>query len=88
MAGGFEMPTMAGIVEWLGRVGTLVIAVPIGFMGVDFLVNGRLALGLFLLSVAVAAVVLQEYVTRPGDLPGAVANRVVGSVAKTPEEED
>lgn len=76
-----------GITDWLGRVGTLVIAVPIGFMGVDFLLSGN-QLGWLFLGVAVAAVALQEYVTRPSDLTGSVASRVVGRVAKTPEDED
>lgn len=76
-----------GTLDWIGRVGTLVLAVPIGFMGVDFLFSGN-PLGWLFLVVAVAAVLLQEYVTTPGDVPGSIASRVVGRAAKTPEEEE
>lgn len=78
---------MAGITAWLGRLGTLGIVVSAGFIGVDFLVGGD-PTGWIFLGVAAAAVVLQEYVTRPSDVPGSVASRVVGRVAKTPEEEE
>lgn len=75
-----------GILEWIGLGATLVVAVPIGFMGVDFLLAGR-PLGWVLLALAAAAVAVEEYAVRPTDLPGSVAGKVVGTVAKEPEDE-
>jgi hypothetical protein len=75
-----------GIVGWIGLAATLAIAVPIAFMGVDFLLSGN-ALGWAFLAVAALAVVVEEYATRPGDVVGSAAGKVVGAVAKTPEEE-
>jgi hypothetical protein len=75
-----------GIIEWVALGGTLVLAVPIAFMGLEFLRTGD-PLGWALLAVAAAAVVVEEYAVRPGDLPGSVAERVAGTVVKEPEED-
>jgi len=75
-----------GILEWVGLAATLAIAVPIGFMGVDFLLAGR-QLGWAFLVVAVLAVLVEEYAMRPGDVVGSTVGSVVGTVAKEPEED-
>jgi hypothetical protein len=75
-----------GIIDWVALAGTLALAVPIAFMGVDFLRTGD-PLGWALLVVAAAAVLVEEYAVRPGDVPGSVASKVTGTVAKEPEED-
>lgn len=75
-----------GILEWVGLVATLALAVPIAFMGVDFVLSGR-PLGWAFLAVAAAAVLVEQYATRPGDLPGSVAKRVASAVTKDPGED-
>lgn len=73
----------------LGLVGlavTLAFAVPIALFGLSLLGRGQTLWGGFALAVAVLMVVMQEYITTPGDIPGKVAERVVGTVVKEPEE--
>ena len=75
-----------GIIGWIGLAATLAIAVPIAIMGVEFVLTGN-PLGWALLAVAALAVVVEEYANRPGDVVGSVGGKVVGTLAKTPEEE-
>ncbi|MFB6151104.1 MAG: hypothetical protein ABEJ40_04795 [Haloarculaceae archaeon] len=75
----------------LGLVGlgtTLVFALPAALYGVELLVRGDTYPGIGLVVVAVLMVAVEEYVTTPGDLPAAVAGRVLGAVAKTPDDEE
>jgi hypothetical protein len=73
-----------GILGLAGLAVTLAFAIPVGLLGLDMLTRGNWVGGAFL-ALAVGMVLLQEYVTSPGDLPGAVAGKVVGSVVKDPE---
>lgn len=73
----------------LGLVGlavTLAFAIPIALFGLSMLGRGRTFWGAFALAVAVLMVLMQEYLTTPGDIPAEVAERVVGTVAKDPED--
>jgi hypothetical protein len=70
---------------WAGV--TLAFAVPVGLLGLDMLSKGNTLVGGGFLAVAVLMVVLQEYLTTPGDVPGRVVGRLVGGVAKDPEAE-
>lgn len=69
-----------GILGTLGLLGTLVFAVPLGFLGVQFLVSERYLMGGVFLGLAVAMVLLQEYLTTPQDIPGLVVEKVTGRV--------
>jgi hypothetical protein len=76
-----------GILGTVGLAVTLAFAIPVGLLGLDMLTRGDTLLGGGFLAVAVLMVVLQEYLTTPGDIPGRVAGRLVGTVAKEPEGE-
>jgi hypothetical protein len=76
-----------GILETVALAGSLVFAIPVGVFGVDRLLAGDAALGGGLLVVAVLMVVLPRRLTTPTDLPGEVAERVVGRAVEDPEED-
>jgi hypothetical protein len=74
----------------LGTVGlalTLAFAIPVAFLGVDYLLSGRTNQGLLFLGIAVLMVAIEEYVTTPTDIPGMVAGRVLGGAVKEPDGE-
>ncbi|NEU57906.1 hypothetical protein [Halorussus sp. MSC15.2] len=77
-----------GILGTLQLAATLVFALPVGLLGVQFLANGQPLLGGGFVAVAVLMVVLEEYLTTPTDVPGAVAEKTIGKVAKTPDDEE
>ncbi|WP_251342379.1 DUF7533 family protein [Haloplanus halophilus] len=77
-----------GILETVGLAATLIFAIPVGVYGVESLLAGRTALGVGLVVVAVLMVVLPRRLTTPSDLPGAVAERVVGDAVTDPDEEE
>ena len=76
-----------GLLGLVGLAVTLAFAIPVGLLGLDMLTKGDTLIGGGFLAFAVLMVVLQEYLTTPGDIPGRVAGRLVGSVAKEPEPE-
>ena len=76
-----------GILGLVGLAVTLAFAVPVGLLGLDMLTRGNTLVGGGFVAFAVLMVVLQEYLTTPGDVPGRVAGRLVGSVAKEPESD-
>jgi hypothetical protein len=75
-----------GILEMLGSVTVLMVAVPPAFAGAALLLGGNLVVGVGLLSVALGMVVADQYITTPGDLPALAASKLVGIVV--PDEED
>jgi hypothetical protein len=77
-----------GILDTLQLAATLVFALPVGLLGVQFLLDGDTLLGGGFLGVAVLMVALEEYLTTPTDVPGAVAEKTLGKVVKTPEDEE
>jgi len=77
-----------GILDTVGLAATLVFAIPVGLLGLNFLVDGRYLLGVGFLAVAALMVALQEYVTSPTDLPAKAAEKAVGTVVRTPEESE
>ena len=77
-----------GIMGTISLAATLVFALPIGLLGLQFLLDGRTLLGGGFVAVAVLMVALQEYLTTPTDVPTSVAEKAVGKVAKSPDEEE
>lgn len=67
---------------------TLAFAIPVAMFGVDLLVRGQTVWGAAAFGIAVLMVGLEEYLTTPGDIPGAVAKRATGAVVKTDDEEE
>ena len=74
-----------GILGLVGLAVTLAFAIPVGLLGLDMLSSGNTLVGGGFIAFAVLMVLLQEYLTTPGDIPGRVAGRLVGTVAKDPE---
>ncbi|WP_435180219.1 DUF7533 family protein [Halorussus sp. AFM4] len=79
---------MKGIIGTLQLAATLVFALPVGLLGVQLLLDGQRLLGGLFVVVAVAMVVLEEYLTTPTDVPAAVAEKTVSKVAETPDDEE
>jgi hypothetical protein len=77
-----------GILEMAGFMTTLVFAVPLTIAGADLLRRGNVVVGLGLLGAAAAMFLVNEYVTRPSDLPTMIASKVAGTVVDEPAEED
>lgn len=75
------------ITELLGLAGTIIFAIPVAMIGVDYVLAGR-PLGLAFLAIAATMVLAEKYLLRPSDVPEMVVDRVVGSVAKAPEEDE
>ncbi|WP_158058106.1 DUF7533 family protein [Halorussus halophilus] len=76
-----------GIMGTIQLAATLVFALPIGLLGVQMLLDGKMLVGGAFVAVAVLMVVLEEYLTTPTDIPSSVAEKAVGKAVKTPEEE-
>jgi hypothetical protein len=75
----------------LGTVGlaaTLVVALPVGMAGLELFVEGDRLFGTALVAVAAFAVVVEERVLAPTDVPAAAAERVAGAVVRTPGDEE
>lgn len=75
-----------GILNTLGLVMTLAFALPVGLLGVQFLLTGRTVFGVALVVVAVLMVFIKQYVTTPDDVPVAAVEKAAGAVVK--DEED
>lgn len=76
---------MTGIIDTIKLAGTLVLALPAAFAGVDFLLRGRTGVGIALIGLAIGLIALERYVTLPTDIPGLFVKRVFGTVVKDPD---
>lgn len=77
------------IMGTIGLAATLALAIPIALFGLDLLLfKGDTLLGGAALGVALLMVLVEEYLTTPMDLPGKVAEKTLGRVAKDPEERE
>ena len=77
-----------GIIGLVQLAAALVLATPVALLGLQFLTRGELLAGAAFLAIAAGMVLVEEYLVTPRDVPGMVAERVVGRVAKGPEESD
>jgi hypothetical protein len=77
-----------GILDTIGLAATLVFALPVGLAGVAFVERGNLAIGLGLISVGIAMVLFEEYLTTPGDIPGLVVSSVTSKLVGDPDNEE
>ena len=75
------------ILGLVGLAATLVVALPVALLGLDFLVRGQTVMGAGFLAVAGLVVAVEQLLTTPADVPELVAKRTVGRVAKTDDEE-
>jgi hypothetical protein len=76
-----------GILDLVGLAATLVFAIPVGLLGLQFLADGQVLWGGALLGIAALMVVVEEYVVTLGDLPSLLAEETLGRAAKPPDEE-
>ncbi|KAB1192529.1 hypothetical protein GJR96_03375 [Haloferax sp. MBLA0076] len=77
-----------GILEMIGLGASLIFAIPIGVFGLTLLMDGRTAFGAGMVVLAVLMVALPKYLTTPQDIPMLAAEKVVGGVAKDPDEDE
>lgn len=77
-----------GITETIGLAATLVFALPAGILGIQLFVGGQRFLGGVLVVFAVLMVLVPRYVVTPGDVPGAVAERLVGVAVRESDDEE
>jgi hypothetical protein len=77
-----------GILDTIGLAAALVFAIPIAVAGAGFLRQGDTVAGVALLGVAVAMVLIKRYITTPGDIPGTIAGKVVGTVVEEPDPDE
>ncbi|MBX0295457.1 DUF7533 family protein [Haloarcula nitratireducens] len=79
-----------GILDTIGLMAVVVLAIPIALFGAEHLVRGELLAGGVYLGIAALMVAIEQYLTTPTDIPGMVAEKTVGAVVKTeePSEED
>ncbi|WP_135305253.1 DUF7533 family protein [Haloarcula amylovorans] len=79
-----------GILDTIGLMAVVVLAVPIALFGAEHLVRGELLAGGVYLGIAALMIAIEQYLTTPTDIPGMVAEKTVGAVVKTedPTEED
>jgi hypothetical protein len=76
-----------GILEMLGSVTTLIFALPLVLAGGELLLRGHLFVGVGLPGIALVMVLVDHYVTGPGDLPELVVSKLVETVVRPPDEE-
>ncbi|ELZ26845.1 hypothetical protein C475_07921 [Halosimplex carlsbadense 2-9-1] len=76
----------------LGMVGlgtTLVFAIPVALLGLEFLLaRGQPTVGAGLLVAAGLMIAIEEHVTTPDDLAGKALDKTVGTVVKSPDDEE
>lgn len=76
-----------GILDLVGLAGVLVFALPLGVLGLQFVIDGR-GMGWVLLVAAVLMVVFEERLTTPSDLPGVAAEQAADRVLSPAEDGD
>ena len=65
----------------------VIFALPVAIFGIGRLLAGDLFTGGVTVAIAALMILLPYHVTTPGDLPGAVAERAVGSLVSDDSEE-
>ncbi|WP_265108907.1 DUF7533 family protein [Halosolutus halophilus] len=78
---------MAGIIDTIKLAGVLVLAIPPALAGLSLLADGERLVGGALIGLAILLVLVEQLLTTPSDVPGLVAKRVAGAVAKEPESD-
>jgi hypothetical protein len=77
-----------GILDTVSLAATLVFALPIALFGIDRIVAGQLFLGGAFVAIGVLMVLLREKLTTPSDIPSSAAQKAVGKIAKTDDDEE
>lgn len=77
-----------GIVDTLQFAATTVFAAPVALFGLLKLGEGEPLAGVGFVAIAVGMLAAEELITSPTDVPVTVVERLVGRVAKSPDETD
>jgi hypothetical protein len=77
-----------GIIGTIQLAATLALAIPVAMFGVGVLLEGQTLLGGAALGIAVLMVVMEEYLTTPGDVPGKAAEKAAKTVVGTDDERE
>ena len=77
-----------GIIDTVSLAATLVFAIPIALFGIDRIVAGQLVFGGVFIVIAAGMVLLREKLMTPSDIPSSAAQKVVGKVVETDEDEE
>lgn len=76
-----------GIAQTIELAASLMFAAPLGMFGISRLLDGDVALGAGLVLIAAVMVLLPQYLTTPGDIPGKAA-RKMGFGADSTDDRD
>ena len=76
-----------GILDLLGLGASLIFALPLAGYGLTKIAGGDPLVGAAFVGVAALMVYLPQRLTTPGDIPGKLAERAVGSAVAAPDEE-
>ncbi len=76
-----------GILDMVGLATTLIFALPVGIFGVQTALGGNVLVGGVLVAVAVAMVVLPQYLTTPADLPEKAATTAIDTLVANGEHD-
>jgi hypothetical protein len=87
LGGDLHSAVSRGIIELVQLAATLVLAVPVALLGLQFLTRGEVLAGGVFLAIAAGMVLVEKYVVTPGDVPALLVERVVGRVAKEPDSD-
>ncbi|WP_336001632.1 DUF7533 family protein [Halorientalis halophila] len=77
-----------GILDTIGLMGTVILAVPVALFGLDMFLGGNRAVGGAFLAIAALMIVAEEYVTKPTDVAADAAKDVAGAVVETEDDEE
>ncbi|ESP87684.1 DUF7533 family protein [Candidatus Halobonum tyrrellensis] len=77
-----------GILDLVGLGASLLFAIPLAGYGLGRLSDGDPLVGAAFVAVAALMVYLPQRLTTPGDIPGKIAERTVGSAVTTPDGEE
>lgn len=75
-----------GIMQTIGLAATLIFAIPVALMGVDWVLAGK-PLGFGFIGLAVLMIVVEEYVINPADIPAKILERSAGALVREPSDE-
>jgi hypothetical protein len=76
-----------GIVQTIELAASLMFAAPVGMFGFSRLLDGEVALGGGLVVVAALMVIVPQYLTTPGDIPGKALSAIGLGTDATDETE-
>ncbi|MFC6975219.1 hypothetical protein ACFQL1_12080 [Halomicroarcula sp. GCM10025709] len=77
-----------GILDTIGLLTVVVFAIPVALFGAEHLLRGEFVAGVGFLAIAAGMVAIEQYLVTPTDLPSMAAEKTVGAVAKTDEDDD